>query len=179
MILHIDLRPEGTDICIKQISIMIKKVCTFFIIAAVILSLISLVIVVIAPEATFDVTVLGVRIDGNYSTFWLLFSLYALFLGGVYYAAGRAGLALRRWLIIIHCTATILFFLFFGIISLFDVQQVRSLLAPYELSLLTVLSIYILLLASDILWFLVGWILLAANLLLSKKRKTNRNQHTN
>ena len=150
---------------------MIRKAHRFFVIMGILLALISIVIRIIAPGSIVEATIFEIPVQSSSAFFWLVFSFYSFLLAGIYFLADRSKLKFRRWMVIIHYISISLFLILSAVLNISGTHVFREFISSYKLSILTLLSIYVIMLAFDFLLFIIGLISLFVNLIFAQKAK--------
>ncbi|MGZ3882928.1 MAG: hypothetical protein ACXVPQ_04895 [Bacteroidia bacterium] len=130
---------------------------------------IALLLQIVAKDFVFVLNFFDFEIRQPYPLVFLELGLYLLVLGLIYYAAYRAGLQSRKWLVVSHYAFVILFLMLFLSFCLFDIPEIQRLISWFNLSLATAVICYALLLSTDIVIFFIGLLLLMLNFFSFKK----------
>ena len=140
----------------------IKKAARLFFYTGVATLGISLVYYIFFPESFFDLSV-GTYFSISSGPLWLIFTVYLLLLSALYYVAARGRLKVRKWMLVSHYLFVVMFLLVFLLFSQFNEDYTRRLLSTY--SAMGVVIIYSTIFLVDIILFIAGIAILAANLL--------------
>lgn len=122
------------------------------------------------PDSFFDVSIFNMDFSIATSRIWFLFTGYIFFLVLIYYIISRTTLRSKQWMIISHYIFILLFLIFFSIFLSFGNTSVQSLMTKIPFS--TLISIYGIILITDVSLFIFGVLFLLLNLISLRKNKS-------
>jgi hypothetical protein len=150
-------------------KVLIERPMLPFLLTALFAMMVALFFLSLFPQARFDLSIYNHAISIKQSAVWLLFSAYLFLLGTIYYVISSVRLRTKKWLVLSHYVFIVLFLIFFALFSSFANRGVQKLISGIPLT--TLITLYGTIFVIDALFFLLGLLMLVANLLTLKKSK--------